>query len=208
MADLVTVYSQNCQGLGNMQKRRDLFHYVRKQGYNIICLQDVHLTDQLFSYIKAEWGNDFYMNAYTSNSRGVIILFQNNFEFKVEQIYKDNCGNYLILDVIINNYRTTLASIYGPNEDNPDFYENFYQQILSINNEYTILCGDWNLIIDPSLDYENYSHINNPRARQIVIRIIEHEDYVDIWRQMNENVRGFTWRRFNPSRKQARLDYF
>lgn len=79
---------------------------------------------------------------------------------------------------------------------------------MSINNEYTILCGDWNLVIDPSLDYEYYSQINNPSARQIIIRMIQVLDYVDIWQEMNENVRGFTWRRFNPSRKQSCHDYF
>jgi hypothetical protein len=62
--------------------------------------------------------------------------------------------------------------------------------------------------MDPVLDYENYSNVNNPRARQTVIRIKEIENYVDIWRQINENKRGFTWRRLNPNRKQSRLDYF
>ena len=29
MADFITVLSQNCRGLKNMQKRRDLFQYIR-----------------------------------------------------------------------------------------------------------------------------------------------------------------------------------
>ena len=33
-------------------------------------------------------------------------------------------------------------------------------------------------------------------------------DYIDAWRIMNEEKRGFTWKRLNPEKKQARLDYF
>ena len=31
---------------------------------------------------------------------------------------------------------------------------------------------------------------------------------LDVWRIMNENFRKFIWRRLNPVRKQAMLDYF
>ena len=31
---------------------------------------------------------------------------------------------------------------------------------------------------------------------------------VDVWRLFNEDVRAYTWKRKNPVRKQARLDYF
>ena len=37
-------------------KRRDLFQYFRVKNYNIICLQDVHINNNLESFIKAEWG--------------------------------------------------------------------------------------------------------------------------------------------------------
>ena len=33
-------------------------------------------------------------------------------------------------------------------------------------------------------------------------------DYMDAWRFLNEEKRGFTWKRLNPEKKQARLDYF
>ena len=33
-------------------------------------------------------------------------------------------------------------------------------------------------------------------------------DYMDAWRFLNEDKKGFTWRRLQPDKKQARLDYF
>ena len=61
MAEQLTIFSQNCRGgLSVASKRRDLFQYVRAKKYNIICLQDVHINDNLESFIKAEWGYDIY----------------------------------------------------------------------------------------------------------------------------------------------------
>ena len=32
------------------------------------------------------------------------------------------------------------------------------------------MCGDWNFVLDPDLDYNNYLHINNPKANFGVVR--------------------------------------
>ena len=62
MAEQLTIFSQNCTGgLSVASKRRDLFQYVRAKKYNIICLQDVHINDNLESFIKAEWGYDIFL---------------------------------------------------------------------------------------------------------------------------------------------------
>ena len=86
MDDQLTIFSQNCRGgLSVATKRRDLFHYVRTKKYNIICLQDVHINSKMESFIKAEWGFDAFFSSYTTNSRGVMILCNNNFEYKVNK---------------------------------------------------------------------------------------------------------------------------
>ena len=33
-------------------------------------------------------------------------------------------------------------------------------------------------MLDPDLDYNNYSHVNNPRARKIVLDFIEKENFI------------------------------
>ena len=43
-----------------MQKRRDLFQYIRSKKYNIACLQDVHTHRKMYSYVKSEWGYNIY----------------------------------------------------------------------------------------------------------------------------------------------------
>ena len=96
-------------------------------------------------------------------------------------------------------------TIYGPNNDNPAFYN----KIPNILNEadYTVICGDFNIALDPSKDTENYKNINNLRARTAVLNMMEHLDLMDVYRHINPDEKRYTWRKKN-SRKQARLDFF
>ena len=141
-------------------------------------------------------------------SRGVLILLNNNFEQKVKKVKTDKNSNYIILDIEIQGKDITLANIYEPNEDNPNFYEYSIKNIADFENENVIVCGDWNLILDTEKDCDNHLHINNPKARRVVLTLVEEENFVDVWRLMNEDSRKYTWRRLNPTKKQARLDYF
>ena len=83
MSETLSIYSQNCRGLNTMEKRRDVFHYLRKKKYDIICLQDVHLEEKMELYVKSEWGFRLYMSPYKSNSRGVMVLINNTFEHEI-----------------------------------------------------------------------------------------------------------------------------
>ena len=101
-----------------------------------------------------------------------------------------------------------MVNIYGPNEDCPQFYLNIKQKVEEFDNEMAIICGDWNMIIDPDLDCENYKHINNPRARSVVREWLDLFDFIDAYRLNYDEKKEFTWRKLNPDRKQARLDFF
>jgi len=50
-------------------------------------------------------------------------LLKNSLEFKIHDEARDTLGNYIILDISIQDYRMTLATVYGPNEDKPCFFE-------------------------------------------------------------------------------------
>ena len=50
-------------------------------------------------------------------------------------------------------------------------------------------------------------HINNPSARTEVLKFIEEDDFIDVYRNLHDE-KGFTWRKLNPVKKQARLDCF
>ena len=92
---------------------------MRKKKYNIICLQDVHIENKMENFIKNEWGYSTYLSGLSSNKRGVMVLINNNFDQEVTKVVKDPNGNFIILEIIVQKQKITLANIYGPNEDRP-----------------------------------------------------------------------------------------
>lgn len=203
----LTIASANVQGLGNFQKRRDVFHHLRQKKFSIYFLQDTHFETKVEKQIRAEWGYECYFASYTSQSRGVAILFNNNFDFKVTNVIKDTQGNFLIVTVKTMDKELVLANIYGPNNDDPQFYTILQEKINRLQNPNILIGGDWNLVLNPSLDYCNYRHNNNPKAQEKVAEMSAELELVDIWREINPEVLRYTWRRLNPP-QQGRLDYF
>ena len=142
-----------------------------------------------------------------SNSRGVAVLFNNNFEFKVLQQVNDINGNFLALDIIIEGKQLSLITLYGPNEDTPRFYEKKSDIISNLNNNNIIIVGDYNLVLNPERDYHNYLHVNNPRSREKVFEVLTTFNLLDAYREFHPDVNRYTWRKHNPI-KQSRLDFF
>ena len=197
----------NCRGLAECKKRRDILQFVREKSYNIAFLQDIHIEQQNLNKMKAEWGSEIVASTYTSNSRGVAFLLKNNFEYKIEDIKTDNNGNFCILQLEVTGKKLCLVNIYGPNHDNPSFYEELFLHIAELQYDSLVCGGDWNLVMDPTVDTVNYVKINNPKARQVVLDLMEAFNLTDIWRQQHLGVREYTWRQ-PLTRKQSRLDFF
>jgi len=207
MANNIKILSLNCRGLNGKQKRRDVMNYLQNKNASILCLQDVHFTGDMEVMVKDEWGGEAFFSPFTSQSRGVAILIKNGIDCKIHNFQKDDSGNWIALDMSLNNIRITLISLYGPNDDKPTFYQNIKKLIEDLNNAHCILCGDWNLVQDPELDSLNYVRINNPNARKVVLEIKEHLRLIDPWRLQNPSLRRYTWRQPTPL-KQSRLDFF
>ena len=205
----IEIISVNCQGIGLLPKRTDVFNYLKEKKYHIYCLQDTHFAPGADEkLVRSRWNNDCYFSSYKSNARGIAILFAKDFEYKVHNSISDPNGNFLLLDLTVHNNRFTLASIYGPNTDNPDFFKTVSEKIAElVENKTVIWCGDFNLVLNPQLDYKNYKTINNKNAREKLLDIINEEHLIDPYRDAHPELKRYTWRRKQPL-QQARLDFF
>ena len=199
--------SANCQGLQNIKKRIDVLSYFKETNANIVCLQDTHLIDDDIMAVKELWNNDVYLNGGKTNSCGVAILLNNNFEYEIMSCKKDKNGNYLNLLMKLSSMNINLVTLYGPNNDSPTFFEEISKLLENANADYNILCGDFNVALDNEIDTFNFWHVNNPRARRAIIDLMRQYDLSDIYRDLHPDTKRFTWRRRNPV-KQARLDMF
>ena len=203
----IKVLSANCQGLQNIQKRVDVLSYMKDRKANIIGLQDTHWTEKDLLSVKQIWGNECYLNGTLTNSRVVTILLNKNFEYQITSTKSDSCGHFLYLGIKLSSMTINLINIYAPNNDKPNFFSCIKDFLLTNHADYTVICGDFNLVLDQTIDTKNYKHVNNPNAQKAVKDMMNELNLLDIYRLLHPNVTRFTWRKRNPI-KHARLDFF
>lgn len=204
----IKIASLNCRGLRDQKKRKDVFKFLREKQSPIYCLQDTHLIEADNKIIHSQWGLDHILTPGRSDARGVLNLFNKNFEYTIGRIKRDDLGNILVSEIKISNeISITLANLYGPNKDSPEFYEKLHDIIGEFDNQFIIICGDWNLVQDFRKDTYNYVTQNNQRSLAVIEKIKNDYNLIDPWRTYNPESVGYTWQRSNPI-KQARLDYF
>ena len=209
IGDKIKIIALNCQGLGIENKRRDVLLNLRNKKYSIICLIDTHFAKSQERRLSLEWGFQAYFSSFSTQKRGVAIFFNNNFEFKIHSRFNDTNGNLLLLDIEIDEHRITLVTIYGPNKDDPGFYEVLKNKIIEMGNKDIIINGDWNMLLDPQIDGINYKNINNPNARLKVLQIMTELNLYDVWRDENLEKKIYTWKKkLSPGIYQmGRLDF-
>ena len=78
----------------------------------------------------------------------------------------------------VYNKRLSLITIYGPNKDDTSFYINLFKNINEIGNDTYVICGDFNISLDPTMDCYTYKHINNPKARKYVLDMINENNHL------------------------------
>ena len=103
-----------------------------------------------------------------------------------------------------------MASLYGPNRDEPDIYSDLLSKLKELKNRHVIIVGDWNLLLDPSVDGRNYQHVNTKKAKDSVRNLIAELNLIDIWRSENPELTKYTWCRTlaNKELKMGRLYVF
>ena len=67
----------------------------------------------------------------------------NTFERKIISEYYDKDGRFLILLIEITDLAPILlVNIYGPNKDDPVWFNKLFNKIDEYNIDHVILCGD------------------------------------------------------------------
>ena len=118
--------SFNPNSIGKNPKRSKIIQALRKKNANIILLSDTRLSKEVEPTVKAEWGGKANFSSYTSQARGVAILFAKDLAIDIidDTIYNDKTGNFTVLNIRYETFIITLAYIYGPNSDDPNFFSN------------------------------------------------------------------------------------
>ena len=203
----INLTSANIRGLRQQFKRRDIFDYIKNLKADIVCLQETHLIQKDLNILRKEWNIDYFIAGNSTNSRGVMIMINNSFEYKVNQCIKDPDGRYLIIELSITNLvNIFIINLYAPNRDDPVWFTTLFDKVHSLSNGSEIWTGDWNAALTAN-DIYNYNTLRNPLASKIINSSMAKGNLLDIWRIQHENRKRFTWRSDKPCRA-SRLDYF
>ena len=203
----IKITSLNCRGLASKEKRADYFSKF-KDRIDIILLQDIHWDNKTLLKVKEEWGYKLFCSTFTTQARGTAILMNNTFEFNIGEIRKDPGGNFTLVKInFMNNMDIIIGSVYGLNQDNPQFYQKLDEEINKFGNPNMIIGGDWNSTRNFKLDNKNYNNHNNPSSQNAINELIQNFNLIDAWRVNHPNKKQYTWIQ-GLSNKQSRLDYF
>ena len=137
----IKITSFNVRGISNKHKRVDIIDYLNKKQENIYCLQDIHCGPDKQNIFKEDWEGDMYIASGTNASIDVAILFRKHFEHKILDSENSQEGNYIALKIKMIDTEITLINMYGPNNDNPRFYDELSALIDIFQTATIILCG-------------------------------------------------------------------
>ena len=208
----ITFSSYNVNGLrtdGNIPKRRKIFTWLKSKAAEVIFLQETHSDSSVAAIWEREWGGHIIFSHGSTRSCGVAILFQPGLNMNTEHVITDEHGRFIIAKVNINNAKCLLVNIYGPNRDNPQFFEDVFLKCEDLNYEYFIAGGDFNLVLDSKIDRASSARrsVNSSRSTNVILGYMQQNDIVDVWRHMHPRKRQYTCLRHNPMSK-SRIDFF
>ena len=204
--------SFNPNSIGKNPKRSEVFQFLRNKHPDIIFISDSRISKEIEPVVRTEWEGQAVFASYTSQARGVAILFRKDLAIEIldNTIYRDKSGNFISLNVKFENQIITLGCVYGPNSDSPEFYTNIVfpeLEKLQDTSDYTVVGGDWNIALNKSEDTYGYKAENNPKAKEVLKENMVNYGLIDIFREMHPTSKRFSWRQFGGP-KRARLDYF
>ena len=117
-------------------------------------------------------------------------------------------GRLQALEILINEKEITLINLYGPNNDDPAFFEQLEKYIRENNEKKFIVGGNFKTVINENIDKRNGRTDTHKLCRRTINNIIDANTLIDIWRDMHPLLEQFTWHSHQKPPVFCRLDYF
>ena len=206
---MTSFLSLNVRGIGNIEKRQKVFHWLKSQSCGFCFLQETHVNTKIKSKWENEWGHRSYFSGNSSNSEGIGILINKN--ISKESIINHHeiiPGRLQALEIKIESNSIILLNIYGPNDDNAYVFVKLKQFLEDNSDKYFIIAGDFNTILDIHLDKIGGIKNTHPNCRTSLLDIIKEYNLTDIWRLQHPDKKQYTWHSSKKPHISSRLDYF
>ncbi len=193
---------------------------VTKSESDIIFLSDT----RLISNIQIAGVNDIekklaflgytFLHNSNKNSRGTAILLINKMSYSIEDTYRDEDCNILMIKIKIADTTLTLGSIYGPNQDDEVFFDRINRTLVKFGSDYVIIGGDWNTTYDcrnsrQNIDIINTANIPSARRSMWLNRLCTDCKLLDLYRHFYPESREYTYIPYAAgATNRSRIDFF
>ena len=206
--DNMTLVSQNCRGLKNTEKLKQIMCRLNKSyrdGTNIIALQETHLDT---SYIKYSWSGNIAVTSSLGAKGGVIMLLSNNVNI-IEQIDIDCDSHILLTEIISNNSSLTLiiVNLHSPcahDQSKVEFFDkirgHISRLVLNNDNSHIVILGDFNTTFWPKERINTRRSKQETKVAKEITEMLSEYDLIDSW---NKDENTMTWRHGD---KMSRID--
>ena len=198
------VCSINCRGLNSANKRHLVFNDCSK--YDVSFLQETYITDIKSDLWKSQWQGDFFFSKGTNHSNGLITLIKNGSRFQNPYAFYSS-ERTLVVAGTIDDDLYFFVNVYGPviGSEKEKFINKLFYIFSLFNSDNIIVAGDFNLVINNSLDIISGVPHNRQHV-QLFNNFINSSSLVDTWRLLHEDRKEFTWSRPRPFTAR-RLDF-
>lgn len=198
--------SWNVRGLRKLTKLKQVINRIKQLKSKIVFLQESHLTISDIKLVQNRWPGQVIYSSYNNYARGVLILIHRSIPFQTMKTIQDTAGRYVIIQGSILSLTLNLVSVYGPNEDNPKFFEDLFLTVSTLRGSY-IIGGDFNCTINLALDRSTGVDIYKSQTRKLIKQYIVDINLVEVWREQNPSKIEYSCHS-GTCKSRSRIDYF
>ena len=80
----------NVRGIRGKGKRKALFRTFKQNKFDIICIQESYITENVSKEWQNEWGGELFYCEGTNHSQGKVILIRKGLQHNIVNIIKKN----------------------------------------------------------------------------------------------------------------------
>lgn len=187
-------------------KRGKIYAHLKSLKADICFLQETHIKKSAAKVLRLQWASQIYQSNFSVKARGVAILIHKRTTFQHEQTITDQNGRYLIVRGLLNQRPVTLINVYGPNFDDPGFFQTLFRAIPNLSDSKVIMGGDFNCVVDPLTDRQR-PQLHQSKSSTTLNSLMKGYNLVDIWRLLNPPKKDFSF--FSSVHKShSRIDFF
>ena len=194
----------NVNGLGEHDKQFKIFDQMKRDLVDIFVLVDTRLSEADKKTTKIPEIRNAHMSDGSGAGRGVLITAREGLDVVFDNPTPSQDGNKLTIDVSNPQCEDfSLSGIYGPTEDNVDFFKQIIDSMI-ITTKNCITTGDFNVKIDPALDIRPPRHDQIPDKKASFLESkIDDGCVEDTFRAFHPEKKAFSYRHFRFKKRKV-----